>query len=111
VKTFVFASTNYVVGMYEEEYAPEIYSLDSDIRLDHTVPIRPDSYYGTSKTFGEHLTRYYVENYDYPKRGYSFESVTLAMPTKTTRMPDPNNPSKKANMSEEARSTNATSPE
>lgn len=78
VETFVFASTNHVVGMYEEEYAPEIYSLDSDICLDHTVPIRPDSYYGTSKAFGEHLTRYYAENYDYPKRGYSLRICNVS---------------------------------
>lgn len=71
VETFIFASTNHVVGMYEEEYAPDVYSLDSDLLLDHEVPIRPDSYYGTSKAFGEHLTRYYVENYDWPRRGYS----------------------------------------
>ena len=78
VETFVFASTNHVVGMYEEENAPGIYSLDSDVLLDHTVPIRPDSYYGTSKAFGEHLTRYYVENHEYPKQGYSLRICNVS---------------------------------
>lgn len=78
VETFVFASTNHVVGMYEEENAPGIYSLDSEVLLDHTVPIRPDSYYGTSKAFGEHLTRYYVENHEYPKQGYSLRICNVS---------------------------------
>lgn len=71
VGTVVFGSTNHVVGMYEKDHAPKIYETDSNILIDHTDPIRPDSYYGTSKAFGEALGRYYVENYEYPERFYA----------------------------------------
>jgi nucleoside-diphosphate-sugar epimerase len=71
VESFVFGSTNHVMGMYETENAPEIYYPDSEIVIDHTDPVRPDSYYGASKSFGEDLGRYYVENHEYPKRFYA----------------------------------------
>lgn len=78
VETFVFASTNHVVGMYEKELAPDIYSPDFDLLLDKTDPIRPDSYYATSKGFGEHLARYYVENNEFPKRCYSLRICNVS---------------------------------
>jgi len=71
VTTAVLASSNHVVGMYEKEHAPELYEVDYDLLLDHTTPVRPDSFYGTSKVFLEALGRYYVENYEYPKRVYA----------------------------------------
>lgn len=71
VETFVFGSTNHVMGMYEIENAPAIYDTQSDILLDHTEPTRPDSYYGVSKSFGEDLGRYYVENHSYPTQFYA----------------------------------------
>jgi NAD+ dependent glucose-6-phosphate dehydrogenase len=71
VETFVFGSTNHVVGMYEEEHAPELYSREYGLVVDHTDPVRPDSYYGTSKAFGEDLGRYYIENYEYPRQFYA----------------------------------------
>lgn len=80
IESFVFGSTNHVMGLYEEEYAPELYSHDSDLVLHHTDPVRPDSYYGTSKSFGEDLGRYYVENFDYPKRFYVLRICTVKMP-------------------------------
>jgi NAD+ dependent glucose-6-phosphate dehydrogenase len=80
VETFVFASTNHVVGMYETEHAPEIYYPDSEIMVDHTDPVRPDSYYGSSKSFGEDLGRYYVENYEYPKQVYSLRICSVRWP-------------------------------
>ncbi len=49
VPTVVFASTNHVTGFYEREGAvsrPEL-------------PVRPDSFYGVSKAFGEALGRFY----------------------------------------------------
>jgi len=78
--TFVFASTNHVMGMYEVENAPEVYYPDSDLLIDHTDPVRPDSYYGASKAFGEDLLRYYVENHEYPKRGYALRICSVRMP-------------------------------
>jgi hypothetical protein len=71
VKSVVLASSNHVVGMYEEEYAPELYDESYDIVINHRTPIRPDSLYGTSKAFLEGLGRYYVENYEYPKQVYA----------------------------------------
>ncbi|MFB6102103.1 MAG: NAD-dependent epimerase/dehydratase family protein [Haloplanus sp.] len=71
VETFVFGSTNHVMGMYEEEYAPELYYGEVELSLDSGDPVRPDSYYGTTKAFGEDLGRQYVELYDYPKQFYA----------------------------------------
>jgi nucleoside-diphosphate-sugar epimerase len=61
VECVVFASSNHAVGGYEVEGAPDIYALDDPRRIDQTVQIRPDSYYGVSKAFGEALGRYYVD--------------------------------------------------
>jgi len=71
VESIVFASTNHVVGMYEADHAPEIYEPAAGIVVDHTDPIRPDSYYGTSKAFGEALGRYYAETGGGPSRFYA----------------------------------------
>jgi nucleoside-diphosphate-sugar epimerase len=57
----VFASSNHAVGGYEVEGAPGIYALDDERQIDTTVQIRPDSYYGVSKAFGEALGRYYLD--------------------------------------------------
>jgi nucleoside-diphosphate-sugar epimerase len=78
--TVVFASTNHVMGTYETEHAPECYYPGHDLLLDHTDPVRPDSYYGASKAFGEDLLRYYVENHEYPKRGYALRICSVRMP-------------------------------
>ena len=78
--TFVFASTNHVVGMYEEEHKPELYYPGHGIALDHTSPIRPDSYYGTSKAFGEALCRQYAECFEYPKHIYVLRICSVRMP-------------------------------
>ena len=78
--SFVFLSTNHVVGEYEEEHAPEIYDPGYGLVLDHTDPVRPDSFYGASKSFGEDMGRYYVENYDYPRRFYALRICTVNGP-------------------------------
>jgi nucleoside-diphosphate-sugar epimerase len=64
VESVVFGSTNHVMGMYEEEFAPEIYELGFDLELTQEDPIRPDSYYGSSKAFGEAIGRQYAEQDD-----------------------------------------------
>lgn len=77
IETFVFGSTNHVMGQYEHEYAPDIYQPGHGITLDYTDPIRPDSYYGTTKAFGEALGRQYVEVSDYPCRFYALRICTV----------------------------------
>ena len=57
IKKIIFSSTHRVMGMYEKENAPEIYKIDSDIIIDHTKPVRPDSIYSVSKLFGENYGR------------------------------------------------------
>jgi NAD+ dependent glucose-6-phosphate dehydrogenase len=48
----VFASTNHVMGMYDRDGAWPVYN---------DLPQRPDSLYGVSKVFGEHLGRHYYD--------------------------------------------------
>ena len=52
VRRVVFASSNHVTGMYPR----------SD-RIGPEDPIRPDTYYGVSKAFGEALARLYAEKW------------------------------------------------
>jgi uronate dehydrogenase len=48
----VFASSNHAIGFY-----PRTQRIDAD------APVRPDSLYGVSKTFGESLSRFYFDRY------------------------------------------------
>jgi uronate dehydrogenase len=52
VRRVVFASSNHAIGMYprSEKIGPD-------------VPVRPDTYYGVSKAFGEALGRMYAEKW------------------------------------------------
>lgn len=77
VPKVIFASTNHVVGMYEEELTPEIYGPDSEFVIDHTTPVRPDSYYAVTKLFGEHLGRFQVEAKAAPEQFYALRICTL----------------------------------
>jgi nucleoside-diphosphate-sugar epimerase len=77
VESFVFGSTNHVQGMYEETLAPELYELDYQLELDHTDPVRPDSFYGATKSFGEDLGRYYVEANEHPSRFYALRICSV----------------------------------
>jgi nucleoside-diphosphate-sugar epimerase len=47
----VFASSNHATGYYEKE---SVYTTPE-------MPVRPDSYYGVSKCFGEAMGRYYTD--------------------------------------------------
>jgi nucleoside-diphosphate-sugar epimerase len=80
VERFVLASSNHVVGMYEQEHAPELYEPGYDYTLDGATLPRPDSFYGTSKVFSEALARYYVENYDFPERVYVLRIGSVRWP-------------------------------
>jgi len=48
----LFASSNHVIGYYRQ-----------DERIDADAPIRPDTLYGVSKSFGEALARMYFEKF------------------------------------------------
>jgi uronate dehydrogenase len=48
----IFASSNHAIGFYPRERV-----IDAD------DPVRPDSLYGVSKTFGESLSRFYFDRY------------------------------------------------
>lgn len=52
VRRVVFASSNHVIGFYEQGRL-----------LDPGVPLRPDGYYGLSKAYGENLSRFYHDRY------------------------------------------------
>ena len=52
VRRIVFATTNHVIGFYRRTR-----------RIDHQVPVRPDSRYGVSKAFGEALGRLYADKH------------------------------------------------
>lgn len=80
VESFVFGSTNHVMGMYEEEHAPELYEPGYDLCLDPTDPVRPDSYYGVTKAFGEDLCRYYAESSGYPEQIYALRICSVLPP-------------------------------
>lgn len=81
INKVILASTNHVLGMYEKENKPEIYKKEFSLNLDKKTPVRPDSYYGTSKVFLESLGRYYVENYEYPKRVYVLRLGSIREPS------------------------------
>jgi len=49
----VFASSNHATGFYEQE---GVYTTPE-------MPVRPDSLYGVSKSFGEDLARFYVDQH------------------------------------------------
>ena len=80
VESVVFGSTNHVVGMYEEEFAPDLYEPGFDLTVDHTSPVRPDSTYGVSKLFGEHDGRFFVETREFPRRFYALRIATVNPP-------------------------------
>jgi hypothetical protein len=62
VEQVVFASSIHTVGMYEIEHSPELYDPDYDLTVTRETPVRPDSFYGLSKVFGEAAGRLFVEN-------------------------------------------------
>lgn len=65
VDKIIFASSNRVYGMYEEENSEYFYSSqEKESKITEEDEPRPNSYYGVSKIFGESLGRYYSEVYD-----------------------------------------------
>jgi len=71
VEKVIFASSNHAVGLFENDepykqiVAGDYKNIDHNKipLIDHNVPIRPDSYYGISKAYGESMGRFYFENF------------------------------------------------
>lgn len=82
VEKFIFASSIHTVGMYEIDLAPAIYDPETDVNIDHETPVRPDSFYGVSKVFGEALGRLYIESKENPvgEIDSEFETPTWEFP-------------------------------
>jgi len=62
VERIVFASSNHVMGLYEQDNQPHIFEVDDPLKLDKDTPPRPDSLYGVSKLLNEQFGRYMAEN-------------------------------------------------
>jgi len=71
IKRVIFASSNHAVGNFEKDFPyksivkgkyDEV-DINNIIKVDSSVPIRPDSDYGISKAFGEAVARYYFEHH------------------------------------------------
>ncbi|WP_225336446.1 NAD-dependent epimerase/dehydratase family protein [Halomicrobium urmianum] len=77
VETFVFGSTNHVTGLYEDDHTPALYQPECDFSLAPTDPVRPDSYYAATKSFGEDLGRYYAETAGSPEQFYALRIGTV----------------------------------
>lgn len=76
VPKLVFASSQRVMGLYEEEHAPELYEEDypseyDPFRLTHQTLPKPDGYYGASKMFGEHICRAHARRDGAPHHVYA----------------------------------------
>lgn len=64
VERIVYASSNHVVGGYEDAHAPAIYEPGHDVVVDHETPIWPDSMYAVTKVHGEALGRIAADEHD-----------------------------------------------
>ncbi|QCC48044.1 NAD-dependent epimerase/dehydratase family protein [Halobellus limi] len=76
VETLIYASSQRVMGLYEEDHAPELYEEDypseyDPLRLTHETLPKPDGYYGASKVFGEHICRTHARRDGAPEQVYS----------------------------------------
>jgi dTDP-4-dehydrorhamnose reductase len=76
VGTLIFASSQRVMGLYEDDHAPDLYREDypsefDRFRLTHESRPKPDGYYGASKVFGEHICRIHARREGAPHRVYS----------------------------------------
>ena len=76
VPKLIFASSQRVMGLYEEDHAPELYEEEypsefDRFRLTHETLPKPDGYYGASKMFGEHMCRIYARRDGAPEQVYS----------------------------------------
>jgi len=71
VETLVFASSQRVMGLYEEDHAPALYDENYPLVLDDETLPMPDGYYGASKVFGENICRVHARRDGAPSHVYS----------------------------------------
>jgi NAD+ dependent glucose-6-phosphate dehydrogenase len=76
VQKLIFASSQRVMGLYEEDHAPELFEEDyptqfDPLRLTHETLPKPDGYYGASKVFGENICRVHARREGAPEQVYS----------------------------------------
>lgn len=76
VEKLIFASSQRVMGLYEEDHAPALYEEDypsqfDPLRLGHRTLPKPDGYYGASKLFGESMCRVHARQTGAPNRVYA----------------------------------------
>lgn len=62
INKIIYASSNHVTGAYEG-FPKSLYKEDNPKVITVNDPIKPDSYYGSSKAFGEILARQFYELY------------------------------------------------
>ncbi|ELY59015.1 NAD-dependent epimerase/dehydratase family protein [Natronolimnohabitans innermongolicus] len=71
VEKVIYASSQRVMGLYEEDNAPELYEKDHDLLLDHETLPKPDGFYGATKVFGENMGRVYARREGAPSQFFS----------------------------------------
>ncbi|GAB7021191.1 NAD-dependent epimerase/dehydratase family protein [Halostagnicola bangensis] len=71
VEKVIFASSQRVMGLYEDDNSPELYEEDHPLLLDHESLPKPDGYYGATKMFGEHIGRVHARNDSPPSQFFS----------------------------------------
>lgn len=71
VEAVIYASSQRVMGLYEEDHAPELYDEDHPVLLDHETLPKPDGFYGASKVFGENVGRVYARREGAPSQFFS----------------------------------------
>lgn len=62
-RRIVFASSNHVTGA-QEGFPPRLHLEENPEKISREDPLRPDSWYGVSKAFGEALARFYYERWE-----------------------------------------------
>lgn len=86
VPKLIYASSQRVMGLYEEEHAPELYEEDypseyDPLRLTHKTLPKPDGYYGASKIFGEHICQAHARRDGAPEQVYSLRISSVRTET------------------------------
>lgn len=71
VEKLIFASSQRVMGLYEEDHAPALYEEDYPLTLTHETLPKPDGYYGASKVFGENMCRVFARREGAPSQAFA----------------------------------------